>query len=519
MAEVSIQVQSAELDQLARKFDKLSKAEQKMIFQGSAIGRTLDDSGRKGKRGMDSIMRSAKGAAGAVVGITSATAAMTAVIAGAKREWDDFQRRLDEAGKTQLTLAEARSTALLQKPTDMTTGSIDSMMRRVGTQTGLTQDVLWRNAGSPFSSKGSATAAQLESAMVAAGEIRARTGESVDMGALASNILQVINATGVSGEGAGREALGFVRQFGAASQITDLRRQGQALAPVLVAGREMGVGAEQSAEVLAALTHLGGDVTGESSRTAATHFMSQIMNNQDLTGGFQSRFGQLRKQVQGMSAAEQADFFKNFGGEKRFMGAYRGLLLGSDEASLALRSAQQSIGSPLAGGLSKLHAEFLAAADATSGRDIQSIGQAGQAAVESMQSSTLATPKAIEKMLFGGDGQEGVLQAAGVGALRRRMLKLRMMDDYDSTQDMANEALSILQNEPAMQTKLFPFLNNVPNQGLRGSFLEGQIENPGQDKAVYELYLQLVKISEGIDRMVENTGTPKAVPLNSGQAD
>lgn len=346
MARLEISTQTQEVEQLTRKFDQLSKAEQKAILKGSAVGKELDQSSRKGKRGFDSMKSSAKDMIGTVTGVAGAVGAITTAIMVAKREWEDFKRRTEEAARTQQSLTQARAGAQLQRPGDISVTQLDKMTSRISRRTGLTEKEVYGGLDKPLSAKGSASAEQFEEAMVSSGKIAAAAGPQ-QFGELASGVMDVVKTTGLSGKGAGEKALGFLQQFGTAARIEKPEKQARAIGPALQSARQFGLSPETGAEILATLTQGGVDPTGESGRTAAIDIINKIMTKQGLESEtFYGRLKELQKKVGGMSEQERNKFFEDFGGEKRFKGAFRGLLTGEESMMHALRYSQEKITAP-----------------------------------------------------------------------------------------------------------------------------------------------------------------------------
>ena len=375
MAQLTVDTQSRDLDKLQRQFDKLSKAEQKMILKGSAVGKSIDQGARRGTRGIDRMKGSAKQMISSLSGVAGGVGLVTSAIMGAKKEWADFQQRMKEAARTQMSLTESRAMAIDQKPTGYSTDEMDKLIAQVSKDANITRQTAYQNVTEAFSATTSnVSRQQLRSALTQSGKMKAVMGANFDMNAMAGAIIDIMKVTG---EEKAVRTHGWLRQFGKEARISSTQKQGKALAPVLQAGASYGASPEESAEMLAALSQLGADPTGEKSRTATIHILEKIMNSDKLESkGLMNRLGEMQRKItgrqasglvneavgkatEGMTEEERKKFFKGFGGEKQFRGAFRGLLTGGDKAMEALQSARSGIKSSSAEGLAKISEKYI----------------------------------------------------------------------------------------------------------------------------------------------------------------
>jgi len=375
---------------------------QRIEKQQAAIGklterlRQMKTQGRQATKdvggGLADGARQALAFAGALTGVGTAAGAIMAIVRQLKAEYEALRARQERAANAQVTLAEARSMATLQRPAEISAQQLEGMVGRISGASGLTQADVWRGLPGPLSAMGSATPAQFESAMTLGARIRARAGQGFDMGTFVGGTLDIMRATGVQ---EARQGLGFVRQFGTAARMEDVQSQVRALAPALTAGMEAGASPEQVAELLAYISQRTADPEGMLSSTAAINLMMAtqkpvvprtILGRQKffLPEGatYDERIAALRSAYQGADEATRVQILSKIGGRAKTKGAIMGFLGEAPGAMGELAAAQGRIGAPTAPGLGGLTDQLLSEIEAA---PVQTVRLAGQQAQERMQ--------------------------------------------------------------------------------------------------------------------------------------
>ncbi len=345
---------------LAQRIEKQQAQITKLTGKLRDMGAAGRAATKKTADGLQDGFRHAMGFAAALTGVGSAAAGIMVIARQIKAEYEALRARQERAAGTQISVAEAKATAALQRPPEMTAQWLEGMVGRVSQGSGLTQAEVWRNLPGPLSAMGSVSPQAFESAMTLGSRIRARTGEGFDMNQFVGGTLDIMRLTGTADA---RQGLGFTRQFGAASRITDVAQQVRALAPALAAGREIDVPPEQVAELVAYFTQLGADPEGRISSTGAINLMmatqEEIMPTVRNVRGrmvpgfvrpegatFQERLGSMQRYWAGASETERMALLKRVGGREKTKGALMGLLGQSQGAMAELGMAQQRIGAP-----------------------------------------------------------------------------------------------------------------------------------------------------------------------------
>jgi hypothetical protein len=416
MATLRIGVESAALRALIDEIDKLPKSLQKAVLHGTAVGKEFDNMGKKGQGSFDALGLTVDKITKKIMSTVSVIGMVTAATALARKEWEDYEARIKAAAATQISVDQARATAMLQLPTDMRPEEADKLVSKVSSETGLSQKDVWSAAGEAFSAKGALSKSALMEAMITSGRITKATGGAVSLGTMAGSVMDLQSATGVSGKGSGGQMLGWIQQFGSASRITDLRRQADALAPTVKAGQEMGVTPERSAELLAAATQIGADPLGEKSRSGVINFFQKIKEMKGLKGtGFEERLASAQTKVAGMNERQQTEFYKDFGGEAQMQGFIRGIIGQSPAAMAQLANARASIGAPTDPGLAKLGTGFMATVE----NSPTNMPAAARGAMSKLaESAQLADTRGLKGEISG--GLDETLSAMGVPWARRK---------------------------------------------------------------------------------------------------
>jgi len=379
---------------------------QRIEKQQAAIGklteklRQMKTEGRKATQdvggGLADGTRQALAFAGALTGVGSAAAAVMVIARQLRAEYEALRARQERAANTQVTLAEARTMATLQRPIEMSAEQLEGMVGRISQASGLTQADVWRGLPGPLSAMGSASAQQFESTMTLGARIRARAGQGFDMGAFIGGTLDIMRATGVQDA---RQGLGFVRQFGTAARMEDVQKQVRTLAPVMVAAREMNVSPEESAELVAFLSQLIADPEGNITGTAAANIVSATMEpiipRQRIIAGqpktmyekpsgetFSERIASMREFWRNASEDARTQFLRKLGGREKTKGALRAFFAMGPEAQREMATIQSRIMPPTATELAGLTDQLLSEIETA---PVQTVRLAGQQATERLQ--------------------------------------------------------------------------------------------------------------------------------------
>jgi hypothetical protein len=213
-----------------------------------------------------------------IVGITTVAGAVGAIVAELKNMYQEMRKIADESKNARLTIAQSRSAAMVNLPTDFEGGSagLDAMVERIASKSKLDTAKIFQAMNSALSAKGSATMTQFEDASTLAAKISARSGGQVDAGALIGSLLDVMTKTGLEDP---EKALGWVMQAGAASRVTSLQGQLR-FVPGVSGAMARGMAPEKAMEMQSAISQLITDPTGERTATGFAEFLGSLYKDE-----------------------------------------------------------------------------------------------------------------------------------------------------------------------------------------------------------------------------------------------
>lgn len=322
--------------QLMREYDKILAKQTKMEQD---MRRMAEESKRENKNqqvGLGSVAKSVLSVAASYISVQTA-------ISGTKAVLDDYMRQQRESAELAKRLAQSQSDAIKNMAgmaTAAKAGLIDDISD-ISLRTGFA-DVgkLTEAAGSAISS--GATPEMARKAIEAAAQVTVNRPEQ-----LATYAAGAVNIGRATGTVDSERNLGFLLQAGAQAQVVDPEMLARNLAPV-VASQAMRAApadketvARESAAIFATLSRAGTDVTGQSTTTAATQFMSRMDSFfSEMENAPKTPFAQLG--ALSTDAELQAKFFSESFGEERFKAAFKDIGTGGSLYRDAL-AAKESI--------------------------------------------------------------------------------------------------------------------------------------------------------------------------------
>lgn len=276
-----------------------------------------------------------------VAGVAASIASVATVAGILKSEYDDLLKRQGKAAETQITLAQAQRMAVFNLGNDPTLSPQQMVeeARGISARTGVDETSVTRLLSDSFSARGKMSARDIlpfaENVLKMAPDI---SGQPMMGGAT----LDLAKAFGANPE----QAFGMMMQVGSASRVTDLNSMAQNVVPAMVSIGTFGDSAEQSGELVAALTQASADKTGASSSTAAVQLAGRLAKLLPNLKNTEERIAAVR----GDKRLQEAIFKEDFG-EERFKPLFRQLLTGDETTATvqAYRAAQGTVGSLDAG--------------------------------------------------------------------------------------------------------------------------------------------------------------------------
>jgi hypothetical protein len=282
MAQLKIGVQSEEVQRLIGQFDQLSKAEQKMVVGGSALGNTLDKSAKSGADSFGRLGVTMRGVLGSLLGIGSSAGVMATVVARARQHFQEIEQMQQRAADTQMTWSDATGAFVANNP-QMDEGDIRKFMgfameqgRTLGA--GGPQKVLRGLTALRSGTPGASDEQQL--AAVERAVMQAQIDPQTDIGAFSTAIIKLQQSAGIDSV----KASSLLTMFGARAGGDIAGLSGQI-------GKLLGVqnvAATDTADILSLfgfLTAESGDATGEQSVTTVQNLLSKIMTRDLKIGG------------------------------------------------------------------------------------------------------------------------------------------------------------------------------------------------------------------------------------------
>jgi len=340
-----------------RAYQNLIDKQARAALGARDLGKASKQGGKSAQSSLASGARAALGFAGAMTGIGSAVGGVMLIVNQLKQEYRHLIEQQSRARWRQMDVGAARVEALRNLPTGMDAASLERFVVKTAARKGfeMPETRAWQVAGSMLSGKGALSQQQFRGAYGEALKYGAVGSESFEAATVGGAIADVMKLTGTSGKG----ALGFMRQFGTAARVVDPALQATALARSGAAAKPMGFTVEQSAEITAALSQLGGDTEGKVSSTAFAklaklmadlRYKKPIRVGRKSIGLTQTGMGALEEMqgiMQGLTPEEQTAFLTRMQlGKAGGRGAMMQLLTGSEAGTAALATAQQQIGAP-----------------------------------------------------------------------------------------------------------------------------------------------------------------------------
>lgn len=120
MATIIVKAQTKGVSDAIKAFDQLTKAEQKAVFQGAELGKTIGKSTKKGSDGIKNMTKNALAFATGMIGVNSASAIFSKIIATAKGDFEQLLRFQRSALSTQQSFNDAVGSLISNNPTGLT---------------------------------------------------------------------------------------------------------------------------------------------------------------------------------------------------------------------------------------------------------------------------------------------------------------------------------------------------------------------------------------------------------------
>jgi len=273
MAQLSIGTHSPEMDQLIRKFDDLSKAEQKALLKGSQLGKELDKSGQQAGKGWRTAGDMVKGMLGPLAAATSASGAMAMVVAKIRDHWREIRELQRNSNQQQQNLSGAVG-ALISNNPQLSAGEIGRMTatgQRLGARLGeggavrVLQGLTALRSGTPGVNDAVQMAA-LEQAVLAA-----QVSPETDLGSFAT---AVVKLSGGREDGVTRAA-NILTTFGSRAG-GDIATLAEHIAKLTGVEGISKTSQEDIISLFGFLTAELGDTTGEATATNVRNLLTRI---------------------------------------------------------------------------------------------------------------------------------------------------------------------------------------------------------------------------------------------------
>lgn len=239
---------------------------------GRAVALARSEMDQAGKAGNEAFGPGALAMVQSFAGAFGMAGGLAGAIALARAEYENLINVQQQAAAISMPIAQAQETALTNLGAD-TKEQQDKFIQRVkdmARELGVSERDVYIRAGEALSARGD----QSEDAAMAAvrASFKYSPGDAMAGQAAAGAALDIGRLTG----GTAEQSLGFLREIGKQSRVTDPRKVAQSLPPAMQAAMATGATQEEAGALWAALTHGMTDTTGERSRTTAISFATQL---------------------------------------------------------------------------------------------------------------------------------------------------------------------------------------------------------------------------------------------------
>jgi len=290
MAELSLQAKTPGVQEAMSALDKLSKAEQKLVLEGSAIGKSVGKSADRGHASLTKMATAAQSVIGGMIGIGSATGVATLLISKLKAEFEALKAMQDKAAGSQRSwsaeLGEfiSNNPQLGQAETQRWANmAMDEGQKLEGGPAQVLKAITEVRSGTPGATD------EQQVAAIQRAVLQATTAPQTDIGAYATGIVktqQILSSQGV--ETTPTQAHNLLAMMGARAggSIADLVKQVGKLGGGAIGGET------PMADVLSLFAFLTGelsDTTGEQTTTTTLNMLTRAKTLKFKMGGREAR--------------------------------------------------------------------------------------------------------------------------------------------------------------------------------------------------------------------------------------
>ncbi len=267
---------TAKAEDVAKAYKKLqdenAKLERKLEKVSQASRRANDQT----KKGLNDSSRATEGMIGKLGKMVGTYALLQSAISGVAAEQEKLNRLQEQARNTKLTVAEAVRDARYNFTPDpsLRDKDLEATIAQVALETRSSQKAVALALSEAFSAKGSLSNSVAVDAVRQA--LRVKPGDDGAQAAIISS--RLLDVAKFSGQSDIRAIAGFQGQIQGASRVKDPSKVGSNLIPAIGDAMNFGDTPEQGAELLAAITQLTNDASGERSRTAFLQLGGQLMD-------------------------------------------------------------------------------------------------------------------------------------------------------------------------------------------------------------------------------------------------
>lgn len=257
---------TAESEAVVRALQKVERGFDKVTDKVDRLERETRKNTASQSRMFKGMVAGARSAVTAIGGITSVAGAATAGLMQMGRELENLRSRQQGAGNERLQFEAALSQAVINKPAFMTAQDVERMSLDMAQKTGVTPAKAATTVGSALTSTGVQNKRDAELAVAAARDAMmfAPHLDAAGTEATAGVAASFAKRFGI----APSAAIGFTQRVGQQSNVRDLVKLVENVAPNVANLTSFGFSPAESGSLISTLTQGVGDTTGEMSSTA-----------------------------------------------------------------------------------------------------------------------------------------------------------------------------------------------------------------------------------------------------------
>lgn len=299
-------------NKLVRSEKKYADLKRQMIEGGRSGSKAFEDVGKSTDNTSLSVSKladSTKKWISTTAGIGTALGAVMAL----KKVYDELISAQKESRKlakdVALTLDQARTAATHNLPEDFGGGvaGLDAMAKRVSKNSGMPMLDVYKALSGLLSAKGAVSDLNFEKTAEIAAFLHQRSGGNIDAETTGVGLLKMLKVPGIDSPEIG---LGYVKQLGAAALIKTAAGQLRMLDGI-VAGDQVKDSPKQAAAMMATISHIIGDSTGERTvtmyRSGALRLSDSELVPYQKTNNRTGKKETLWRRAQGNNSEERID--------------------------------------------------------------------------------------------------------------------------------------------------------------------------------------------------------------------